>query len=223
MMSPKETERDDLNFALRAEIAEQQRRREDWIAEIHDGPLQRVIAAHMQLQAMLANPEILPDQAEQYEELDGLLTTGIEQLRRILLGGDEKQGTFAAVDELQGVCNELSCREFQVVLAVEGEWQILPASLRQPVVLILREAIWNAKKHSGAVSVAVAATLTADRQCFVVEDSGVGFDPAQVSADRFGLCTMLQRARANGLELHIDSEHQQGTRIQLTCTNVVQD
>ena len=220
-MSANGTEKDRLITALRAEVAQQQHQNESRIAEIHDGPLQRVIAAHMQIQTMLSNPEILPDQAKQYEELDELLTTGIEQLRSILLDGGAGQETLGDVDDLQGLCNELSSSGFHVALALEGDWLDVPPSRQKPVLMILREGIWNAKKHSGAAGVQVTATMTADSQCFVVEDSGIGFDPAQVSPDRFGLCTMLQRARTHGLELHIDSEHQEGTRIQLTCKKTV--
>jgi two-component system sensor histidine kinase DegS len=49
-----------------------------------------------------------------------------------------------------------------------------------------------------------------------VRDDGVGFDPAQVAADRYGLAGMHERAEAIGARLAVRSKPGLGTTVELS-------
>jgi len=80
---------------------------------------------------------------------------------------------------------------------------------------IAQEALTNVAKHSGAESVAVILERRADHVLLIVEDDGVGFDPADPSApgQGFGLLGMQERASLVGATLQIESAVGKGTTI----------
>jgi len=48
-----------------------------------------------------------------------------------------------------------------------------------------------------------------------IEDDGIGFDPASVQQDRFGLIGMSERARLLGGTLTVESTPRRGTAIDI--------
>jgi signal transduction histidine kinase len=50
----------------------------------------------------------------------------------------------------------------------------------------------------------------------VIEDDGVGFDVAQIPADRHGLIGMQERARLLGGTLNLRSQPKRGAQIEVT-------
>jgi signal transduction histidine kinase len=73
-------------------------------------------------------------------------------------------------------------------------------------------ALDNAAKHAGEGHVSIRLTDTGDALCFVVRDSGAGFDPSRTRAGR-GIAHMRDRLAAIGGTLTIDSAPAQGTRV----------
>lgn len=79
-----------------------------------------------------------------------------------------------------------------------------------------REAVQNAARH-GAEPISVYAELTESRYEVFVRDSGPGFDPSAVSADRAGIRhSILGRARRHGGDAVIASTP--GGRTEVTIT-----
>ncbi|MCX6878898.1 MAG: triple tyrosine motif-containing protein [Verrucomicrobia bacterium] len=98
--------------------------------------------------------------------------------------------------------------------------QVLTATVRHEVFLIVKEALHNVVKHSRASEVTLRVTTRAAGVTFVVEDNGRGFTPATVrlggaGRERNGLSNMYQRAAEIGGSLELHSTPGQGTRIQL--------
>jgi DNA-binding NarL/FixJ family response regulator/signal transduction histidine kinase len=81
------------------------------------------------------------------------------------------------------------------------------------VLRVVREALVNARRHSGAGTVHVDVWGSGTLLCAAVSDDGRGFDAA---ATRTGIAGMRERAAALGGELEIRSERGAGTRIALT-------
>ncbi|SDM26295.1 ATP-binding protein [Siphonobacter aquaeclarae] len=88
----------------------------------------------------------------------------------------------------------------------------LGMEVRRSVYLIVKEALNNAAKYSGATEVSVQF-LREKRLTVMIADNGKGFDSAQVTS-RNGLRNMRTRATEIGGNLDIDSAN--GTRITLT-------
>jgi signal transduction histidine kinase len=78
---------------------------------------------------------------------------------------------------------------------------------------ILREAITNAVRHGRASRIKIWLTREG-RLHLKVSDNGVGFDPAVVVGDGFGLVSMRERVRDLGGELRVDSELGSGTVVE---------
>lgn len=88
----------------------------------------------------------------------------------------------------------------------------LSMEVRRSVYLIVKEALNNAAKYSGAAEVTVRFHRE-KRLIVIVTDNGKGFDSEQ-DTSRNGLRNMRARAAEIGAELHIDGRN--GTRITLS-------
>jgi signal transduction histidine kinase len=81
---------------------------------------------------------------------------------------------------------------------------------------IAQEALTNVAKHSRAENVEVILERRPDHVVMIVEDDGVGFDPARAegsAAQGFGLLGMQERAALIGASLQIESAVGKGTTI----------
>src|SRR5215211_1027843 len=103
----------------------------------------------------------------------------------------------------------------EVELAVEdGVPTKLPEEMCKGVLLVVREALTNARRHSSARRVRVALGATEEEIVVEVSDDGVGFDPRQ-STQRVGLGAMSERAALLSGRLEVFSEPAEGTRVHL--------
>jgi len=103
----------------------------------------------------------------------------------------------------------------EVELAVqEGVPEQLPEEVCKGVLLVVREALVNAARHSGARRVRVALRATEEEIAVEVSDDGVGFDPRR-STGRVGLGAMRERAALMSGSLEVSSEPAEGTTVRL--------
>lgn len=86
----------------------------------------------------------------------------------------------------------------------ELERLIKAIPVRRNLLLITKEALNNAIKHSGARQITVSLQRTDDQLHLVVVDDGCGFDP-ELARKGHGLNTLSGRAETVGGELIIDS------------------
>jgi signal transduction histidine kinase/ligand-binding sensor domain-containing protein len=101
-------------------------------------------------------------------------------------------------------------------LAGPVEREPLDAERRRHLLLLLKEAIHNAVRHSGAKSIRVRLAVDAGGIGAEVADDGRGFDPETAGgsgASGRGLPGLAARARAMGATLEIDSAPGAGARI----------
>jgi PAS domain S-box-containing protein len=207
------TERKRAERAMR-EVRESERGR--MARDLHDGALQDLTYALAEAQIVKA----LNDDPG----LDGRLTDEIEALRSterrlraavydLRLGGEEGK----PLAELLGALVEEGRRMSpgcEVRLALEGALPEAPPGAGGVEVLrILREALSNARRHSGAGEVLVAVRAEGVDVVAEVSDDGRGFvvgGPTGV-----GLKSMRERAGALGGDLVVESEPGVGTRVRL--------
>jgi PAS domain S-box-containing protein len=93
----------------------------------------------------------------------------------------------------------------------------LPTEAETTLYRIAQEALTNVAKHSRAESVEVILERREDHVLLIVEDDGVGFDPAAAGAGGhgFGLLGMQERASLVGATLEIESAAGKGTTVLL--------
>jgi signal transduction histidine kinase len=181
--------------------------------ELHDGPVQHLVAALMHLEAaaarMTGNAEQIPASLQQGTHL---VRAALQNVRHILEGIRP-----AALDAggLSGAIRDLVTAEvdnglqIQLDLALTAD-RLLP-SLESAAYRIVQEALRNVRRHSGVTRAEVALRIQQEQLEIVVRDRGQGFDPARVAPDRLGLRGIRERARLFEGTATIDSRPGQGT------------
>ncbi len=95
-----------------------------------------------------------------------------------------------------------------------GRSQGLPEVVEENVLRIAQEAMTNIAKHAGASHVTIRLEFEAGRLRLVIEDNGVGFEPAHPPRDgHFGLVGMAERVKRLGGTITVTSKAGQGTSI----------
>jgi len=171
---------------------------------LHDGPLQNLLAARLELDEIRErNPDPALDAVHQalQETAAGLRSTVTELHPQVLA----QLGLTSAVREL------LRQYESRGDYTVEAELEEVGKPDSQALLYrAARELMTNVGKHAHASTVKVELRRDRDRILLTVDDDGAGFDPAVV--DRFvadghiGLGSLLARFDAMGGSMRIDSE-----------------
>ena len=181
---------------------------------LHDGPLQTLLAARMELDEVR---ERIPDPALDmvYSALQdtakGLRSTVTELHPQVLA----QLGLGPAVREL------LRQYDARGTFVVDAELDDVGKPASQTLMYrAARELLANINKHAGATAVTVRLFRRADRVVMTVADDGAGFDPARVdralAEGHIGLGSLLVRFDAMGGSIDIDSKPGEGTRITVT-------
>ncbi len=95
----------------------------------------------------------------------------------------------------------------------------LPTNELEHVLLVVREALLNARRHAQARHITVGMERLSDTVEVTVKDDGQGFDPdgaATDGDDHFGLSIMQARAARIAGQVEVDSLTGHGTRVRLT-------
>ncbi|HEY2543329.1 MAG TPA: GAF domain-containing protein [Gaiellaceae bacterium] len=87
----------------------------------------------------------------------------------------------------------------------------LPAEVETALYRIVQESLTNIVKHARASSVSIVLGRKRDSVTVVVEDDGVGFDPARTNDAGLGLIGMRERVALVGGKLTIESRPGAGT------------
>ncbi|MCK5263312.1 MAG: histidine kinase, partial [Gammaproteobacteria bacterium] len=106
-----------------------------------------------------------------------------------------------------------------ILLQCECQDPDVPANMEMNIYRIVQEALTNIKKHADAHIVRVLLSCDNNGHFrILVENDGKGFDKESVESkegQHLGLTIMQERARHLGGELKIESELEEGTRIEL--------
>lgn len=105
-----------------------------------------------------------------------------------------------------------------ILLQSEEQVLALPSNMELNAYRIVQESLTNIKKHANAHIVRVLLSYNNDTIRILIENDGKGFDPKKIHSsegDHIGLSIMKERARHLGGELKIESEPDEGTRIEL--------
>ena len=181
---------------------------------LHDGPLQTLLAARMELDEVR---ERIPDPGLEFvyaalqDTAKGLRSTVTELHPQVLA----QLGLSAAVREL------LVQFEVRGSATVDADLEDVGKPASQTLMYrAARELLANVHKHARASTVNVRLFRRGERIVMTVVDDGTGFDPTHidraVAEGHIGLGSLLVRFEAMGGSIDIDSALGTGTRVTVT-------
>lgn len=213
----------DLTERKRAEEAVDEARRaeRDRLArDLHDLVLQDLVYAFQACDAhrFLAREETEVGGLPGLGEVIGSLRRASQGVRQAIHELRERETVGRALARAVGDLVEMERRRsagIVVELVVsEGVPEELPKEVCKDVLLVVREALANARRHSGARRVRVALWATEEEIRVEVSDDGAGFDPRQTPGG-VGLSAMRERTALLDGSLEVRSEPAKGTTVRL--------
>jgi signal transduction histidine kinase len=197
--------------------------RERIAADFHDGPLQSFISFQMRLEILrklLARD--VGAAAEELRQLQELCRAQVSELRsfvRSMRPADDGASLSASlsrmVEQFQrdtSISASFSSGEFHDPDETEVSLEVLQ---------IVREALNNIQKHSGATRIAISISKREERLDISVEDNGAGFSFSgaftldELELLRQGPVSIKRRVRMLGGELQLESRPGQGAKLQV--------
>ena len=129
----------------------------------------------------------------------------------------EKQGLVPSIKRVVEKFREET--NIHILLQCECQNPDIPANMEMNVYRIVQESLTNIRKHADAHIVRVLLQCDENGNYLVlIENDGKGFDKAAIQSEagkHLGLTIMKERAKYLGGNLKIDSEPDEGTRVEL--------
>ena len=198
------------SLAGKISLAEESERRRI-ASDLHDGTVQNLVLARMQLSALKKN---LPSQksGELAASINGLLESSLKETRSLIFDLSPpilyELGLEAAIEWL---CEQFQQRaDVAVSLVSNGEKTMLAEELKVVLFQAVREFLVNISKHARAQNVTIEWLGQTDHLNLTVEDDGIGFDITdagnkQSSEGGFGLFSLRERLGLLGASFTIQS------------------
>jgi two-component system nitrate/nitrite sensor histidine kinase NarX len=129
----------------------------------------------------------------------------------------EKQGLIPSIKRVVEKFREET--NIHILLQCECQNPDIPANMEMNVYRIVQESLTNIRKHADAHIVRVLLQCDSKGNYLVlIENDGKGFDKKAIQSEagkHLGLTIMKERAKYLGGKLKIDSEPDEGTRVEL--------
>jgi len=192
-------------------IEEQDQERQLIAYEIHDGLIQYVTGALMQLESMREHAR---PSAETIENIEGILRRAVAEGRRIMNGiRTPVLDDFGVVAAVEHLIHEEVRSSVQVEFVKDRGLERMEPKIEEAVYRITQEALTNVSKHSQSKNVRVELGRRGDRVRLEIRDWGVGFTQSKRAKGIHGLRGMTERARIVGGVCRIESTPGEGTRV----------
>lgn len=204
-------------------------RNHSWVAmELHDGLMQWVFSARMQLERLEKDLEHSdkPQRLQQVQSIRKVVSSALKEGRGLIgfLEGTAGIGARAKKHWLEGLLEFVSlvatdAQQTGHELAIDANpshWPELNDLQAWNLTRVVQQAVNNAIQHAGPCTISIRPRI--NQQHFEVEicDDGAGFDSAKSNeTGHFGLSGMEHRARLLSGELQVESHVGQGTTIRL--------
>lgn len=214
-----QAERADL---LRLVLSAGDRQRRAVAREIHDGPLQVVVATRVLLESSTQRVETATGEpSPDLRAISGHLLDAINDLRSALSGAYEEglvlAGLRAGLSEVLEQYRGAFRHGARLELADNLD---LPVGTTAVLLQVLREATVNAAKHAQADSLLVRVHVAGSAVVAEVIDDGIGVHAGTLASrhreGHLGVVMMHERARAAGGTFAIERNSPRGTRVSLT-------
>ena len=193
--------------------------------DLHDGPLQDIVALADELRlaraqiASVVEDDLAARVRCRFDDLEARLVTLDQGLRDISQAIRSTSAVERPIEDALraevDAFNRVGAIEAQ--LTINGDVTNLTASQRIVLFRVVQEALSNARKHSRAALVRIRLRSSARHISVVVRDDGCGFDVAAAKhSGRLGLTGVIERVRLLGGDIEIESSPGCGTRVRAT-------
>ena len=186
--------------------------------ELHDELGQQMTALRLTLETLNSLASDHPEVRAQVEALQALaqqldrdIGFRVWELRPAVLDG---LGLAAALAEYAGSWSKYSGIRVELHMT-RPMGKRLTSERETTLYRFAQEALNNVAKHARADRVDIVLEHTSDHVSLIIEDNGIGFDPAEIQAAMpgFGLIGMRERAALAGADFQIDSAPNRGTAV----------
>jgi signal transduction histidine kinase len=193
--------------------------------DLHDGPLQELVAFAADLRLARTEVATILDGAElqrvagRFEDFEARLAVLDHDLRDIAHSVRSTSALEQPLEDALGAEVDAFRRatSVEIALAVEGDVSTLTASQKIALFRVVQESLANVHKHSGARHVQVRVRAVRSYVTLEITDDGLGFDPEAVRGrGRLGLAGIGERVRLLGGEVSIDGAPGEGVRVKAT-------
>ncbi|HWB07572.1 MAG TPA: sensor histidine kinase [Verrucomicrobiales bacterium] len=203
------------------DISERERRR--FGRDLHDGLGQRLTAASMSTNALVAAlQKENPDFAARAEEVGLQLRSAIAETRMLSHGlapvSMEDDGLMSA---LAALANGVSQAGVRCVFDCPAPVRVKDAEVAGQLYRIAQEAVNNALKHASPAEIRIGLGSSEGSVVLEVDDDGGGIPAEPTGSKGIGLRVMRYRARTIGARLETGSPPAGGTRISCTIPGTV--
>ncbi|VAW58304.1 Nitrate/nitrite sensor protein, partial [hydrothermal vent metagenome] len=197
--------------------------------ELHDSLAQTLASLRFQVRVLdeTLQPTSEFQSIRSIEQVENSLDEAYSDLRELIAHCRtpiDRQGLMPAVEKLISRLR----KESGMYILLQKEWENsdLPTNLEMHIFRIVQEAMNNIRKHSNAQNVHLIFRCDEDgNHQILIENDGNGFEipsdnehPGKHPGKHVGLSIMQERANYLGGELRIESEPDEGTRIELYFT-----
>jgi len=198
--------------------------------DLHDGPLQEIVAlaedlrlARAQVLSLLAEPQQNTLVTGRFDDLEARLVSLDRGLRDLAHSSRpttalERPLEDALLNELDAVTRASG---IETSLDIDGDLVDLTDSQKIVLYRVVQESIANTRKHSGATRVDVRVRALAGYIETTVEDNGRGFNvhstvARALDASRLGLAGVTERVRLLGGAVEIEARVGEGVLVRAT-------
>jgi two-component system nitrate/nitrite sensor histidine kinase NarX len=189
-------------------------------SDLHDELAQNLGVSQLQVNQILSSlPDHDPSEiTKMLEVLQANLRVAHEQVRMVISGLATRPNvnTLCLQTDIKNCIADFNklC-DIPVKLQVIGiPWEDASPIVQRQLLLILREALVNIRRHAHASRVDIAVAKNADLLVLQIRDNGRGFNPDKAMGDQhFGLEIMHARADRSGGKMEIISSPGAGTEI----------
>lgn len=184
--------------------------------EIHDSLAQTLVSLKLQTK-VLADMIKINDKKNlksKVDELEQNINQANKELRVLMKDFRMPLDRRGLIVSLHNLINKFK-NETGIFVYFQPQSEVkLRPKIELQVFRIVQEALTNIKKHSNAKFVRVLFSCDSNKCNLLIEDDGIGIS-TKYTNDNLGVRIMKERAKKIGADLSIESEKDEGTRIQL--------
>ncbi|MEM8748227.1 MAG: PAS domain-containing sensor histidine kinase [Actinomycetota bacterium] len=219
-LSPLDVSGENLTIAAVRDVTERQaarsslalaEERERIARDIHDMVIQRVFAAGMSLQAVMAMVDS-PVVRERLSTVTDDLDDTIRELRAAIFGLGNLDVDRSLATQVRATIDERSrVLGFTPELVVEGSLDDVPDYVAEQLLATVTESLSNVARHAGATTAHIEIRRLDDELQLTVSDDGQGITGTPKT--RGGLSNMMWRAAELGGTCAVAANEPNGTRL----------
>jgi two-component system, NarL family, sensor kinase len=212
----RELENEKILSATQSVLQGEETERKRLARDLHDGLGGLLSGVKVALNNMKGNVILTGENVESFNQALGMLDNSITELRRVAHNMmPEALVKLGLKDTLTDFCSELGkLNPVQIDFQFYGQFERVESNLEINIFRIIQELVNNVIKHAEAKELVVQMIQEPKRLCFIVLDTGIGFDLKDIQFTKgIGLASIKSRVDSFNGQMEINSKPGKGTEI----------